>query len=598
MTGITGEISRDLRRRLAIVLLFLGAVLGVAGGVWRYGYLQALDQLAQRGASDLTLTADRLTGQLQLYQQLAVLMAKHPAVTGYLSGIQSGPSDTLLLQASDKTGALDVLLADRDGRVLATANGTEPRELSGQRYFQRAMHGALGEGHGINPATGLRAYYFAAPVFRHDGRVGGALIVVANVGKVEAEWRGARPAVFFTDAAGEVFITNRSELLHWRKTDQGGLAPPTGPVPAFSRRTVGGHEIWLENWSPYVPSRALYVQRDLPVIGLRAEALIDVDPARNIAWLQAAVVAAVFLAFGSVLFLTLERRRTLALANARLESRVSERTAALTRTNEALRHEVAERTAAELALKKAQDDLVQAGKLSALGQMSAGISHELNQPLMAIQQYAENGTAFLERGAPETAAENLSRIAGLAKRMARIIKTLRAFARQESEPVAQVDLVSVVDSALELSQPRLRRDQIALEWTAPSAPMIVMGGEVRLGQVLVNLIGNAADAMVGAGQADRRITIALRREGGQICMDVADTGPGIQEPERIFDPFYSTKEVGAAEGMGLGLSISYGLVQSFGGMIRGRNRPEGGAIFTVELTAAQEPHEPQGAKAA
>ncbi|MDP5347491.1 MAG: ATP-binding protein, partial [Paracoccaceae bacterium] len=118
-------------------------------------------------------------------------------------------------------------------------------------------------------------------------------------------------------------------------------------------------------------------------------------------------------------------------------------------------------------------------------------------------------------------------------------------------------------------------------------PIHVIGGEVRLGQVLVNLIGNAADAM--AGLPVRRIAISLRRHDDRVLLEVADTGPGIEEPEKIFDPFYTTKAVGAAEGMGLGLSISYGLVQSFGGAIRGRNRPEGGAVFTVELTPAAGP---------
>lgn len=576
--------KRDLRRRLAILLIFLGAVAGFAGGVGRYGYLQALDQLAQRGESDLKLAADRLTGQLQLYQQLAVLMAKHPAVTGYLSGIQSGPSDALLQQAADMTGAMDVMLTDTDGRILARAHQFTSQDVSGTPYFQRAMQGALGEAHGINADTGLRAYYFAAPVFRRTGQVGGALIVIANIGRVEAEWRGARPAVFFSDKQGEVFVTNRSELLFWQRSAR-GLTPPDGSVQDFTQRTVGPHRIWAENWSPYVPTRALHLSRHLPEIAMTAEALIDVDPALRLAWLQVAVTAAVCLAFGALLFLATERRRTLALANARLEGRVAERTAELSQTNHALRHEVAERTAAELALKKAQDDLVQAGKLSALGQMSAGISHELNQPLMAIQQFAENGSAFLERGKPDTAAQNLTRISAMAKRMARIIKNLRAFARQESEPVARVDLVSVVETALELSETRLRQDNIHLDWTPPAMPLHVMGGEVRLGQVLVNLIGNAADAM--AGLENKNIAISLRREGAKICMDVADTGPGIREPERIFDPFYSTKEVGASEGMGLGLSISYGLVQSFGGVIRGRNRARGGAIFTVELTAAE-----------
>jgi two-component system C4-dicarboxylate transport sensor histidine kinase DctB len=582
--------TQDTARRLAVFALFLIAVAAFSAAVWRTGYGQALDQAAQRGEADLLLATDRLTGQLQLYQQLAVIMAAHPALAAALEAGEGAGVRSVLVATADKTGALDVQLADTTGRVLASANGMVDAQLAHSAYFRRAMTGALGEAHGINPVGGQRSYTFAAPIFGPDARVKGAVMVLADIGLVEAEWRGARPPVFFTDADGLVFITNRSELLFWQRAPgQVGLSPPSGPAGEFAIIRQGAHVIWKESWSPYVPTRALHLARDLPVIGMRAEALVDVEPARRLATLQAGLVAAVCLAFGALLFLATERRRTLALANARLEGRVAERTRELSGANAALRREVVERAATEAALKKVQDDLVQAGKLSALGQMSAGISHELNQPLMAIRQYAENGVGLLERGKTDVAAQNLRRIGDLAHRMGRIIRNLRAFARQESEPMGRVDLVAVINSALELSETRLARDSITVDWTPP-APVYVIGGEVRLGQVVLNLIGNAADAM--AGLQERRISLSLRREEARVVLEVADTGPGIEEPEKIFEPFYTTKAVGAAEGMGLGLSISYGLVQSFGGAIRGRNRPEGGAVFTVELTPAA-PDAPQ-----
>jgi len=286
------------------------------------------------------------------------------------------------------------------------------------------------------------------------------------------------------------------------------------------------------------------------------------------------------LAVSSLLVWDFGRRRVLARANAQLETRVAARTAELSGANMLLRREVIERQEAEAALKKAQADLVQAGKLSALGQMSAGLSHELNQPLMAISQFAENGALFLDRGNTSAASGNLKRIAELAGRMGRIIRNLRAFARQEHEPVRRIDVVTVIGTALEMTEARLAKDGIALDWNPPDGPVYALGGEVRLVQVLVNLITNAADAM--GGQMERQLTVSVDT-GPRPVIRVADTGPGIAAPERIFDPFYSTKEVGASEGMGLGLSISYGLVQSFGGTIRGRNAETGGAEFTVEL---------------
>ena len=169
----------------------------------------------------------------------------------------------------------------------------------------------------------------------------------------------------------------------------------------------------------------------------------------------------------------------------------------------------------------------------------------------------------------------------MATRMARIIKNLRAFARNESEPISRVDLVKVINAAVELTQARLKADQVTLDWNCDhfDAPVYAWGGEVRLAQVFVNLINNAADAMLD--QEERRVHIVIH-DGKRLAVTVRDIGPGIKEPEKMFEPFYSTKAVGSSEGMGLGLSISYGLVQSFGGNIRGANADRG-AIFTVEL---------------
>ena len=570
-----------LRHRYAIPLIFALVLGTVSGSVWWFAYDQALAQLEDRGRADLALAADRLTAQLQRYQELAVLMAPHPALAALSEGAGGlGAAKALLLDAADKTSARAVVYADREGYVLASAFGDAGEILRGRPHFERALQGALGAHHDVDPETGRRAFHFAAPSFSRDGQVQGVLVVSVDVASVEENWRGDGPAVFFVDDNRRVFITNRSELLFWeRRGDMAAVVPPVGAPPPFYEITRAGHRLWRLDWGGYVPQLALHLVQPLPVIGMTGEAVIDAAPARRLAGLQAAVVAALFLAFGVFLDQAMRRRQVLAEANAALEERVAARTEALVQTNMQLRREVTERQEAEAALKKAQADLVQAGKLSALGQMSAGISHELNQPLMAIRQYAENGALFLERGKQEGAADNLGRIGAMAARMARIIKNLRAFARNESEPMGKVDLAQVIETATELTAARLRAEDVTLCWAPPQEPVFAWGGEVRLGQVFVNLINNAVDAMTGV--AEKEITITLR-QGARLAVDVADTGPGIEDPDRIFEPFYSTKAVGSSEGMGLGLSISYGLVQSFGGNIRGSNS-ERGAVFTVEL---------------
>ena len=566
--------------RLALIGAFLLLVVAVATGVWRYGYVQALNQLSRQGSADLALASDRLTGQLQRYRELAVLTADRPALVAGINNGTDGTTRALLLKIADKTAALDIMLVDGQGRVLSSARGPIGVDLSHTAYVKRAMQGALGRTHGVRGLTDERVFYYAAPVFGARSEVLGAVVVVVNIAAIEWDWVGGNPAVYFTNDTGEVFISNRSELVFWRRTDgREGLVPPDDGATSFGSYWQGQHEVWKLGWGPYLPQNALHLTRALPVVGMIGEALMDVRPAQRLARLQAAAVAALFLAFGALLFVATERRRTLAQANALLEARVAERTVALEQSNTQLRREASEREGAQAALAKAQADLVQASKLSALGQMSAGISHELNQPLMAIRSFAENGLQFMERDKSEKATENLLRISDLARRMGRIIKNLRAFARQETESLVKIDVVAVLDSAFEMTESRLHKDGVVLQFDRPDAPIWVHGGEVRMGQVFVNLITNAADAMSVVTQKTLRVQID---HGEKLCLQFNDTGPGIDVPDKIFDPFYSTKEVGASEGMGLGLSISYGIIQGFGGEIRGRNGSQG-AEFTVQL---------------
>jgi two-component system C4-dicarboxylate transport sensor histidine kinase DctB len=568
--------------RLLLAIPFLLVSAAATGAVWHYGYRQALDDLSLRGEADLSLVAGGLVADLQRYRDQVVALADHPTLVA-LTAPGAGPrlrarAERLLIAAADRTGAEALYYTDSAGTVLA---GTDAQgsAFTGTAVFGRAMDGALGTARALAPAHGGRVFEFAAPTFGPEGRVSGAVISVAAAERVEFGWRGMSTAVFVVDDAGTVFLSNRSELLGWRKApDLPELVPPGGaPVP-LDQSTRGPHEIWYIDLGSYLPRRALRVAQDIPRLGMTGAALLDTAPARRLAGLQAGAVAGLFLFFGMLLLLAQERRRALAAANADLERRVAERTETLSRTNRALHREIGERQEAEAALRRAQAELVQAGKLSALGKMSAGISHELNQPLMAIRQFAANASAFLRRDAPDRTAENLERIDEMAHRMSRIIRNLRAFVRNENEPMGRVDIAAVVDSALDMTAERLQRDGVAVDWQRPPHPVLVQGGEVRLGQVLVNLITNAADAMTET--APRRITITLE-DGAPVRLRLRDTGPGIEEPDKIFDPFYTTKDVGG-EGMGLGLSISYGLVQSFGGRITGSNTGSG-AEFSIEL---------------
>jgi len=546
-------------RRIIYLTAFLILVgIAASAAAW-FAYSSALSQLSQRGRADLSLASDRLVSQLQRFRQVAVLLADHPQLVALTKGQGDvGEISQLLLATADKTGAANIMLASGQGQVLASSGGGGINNVSGQSHYERAMRGSLGTAHSRILATNQRLFYFASPIIK-SGNVLGAVIVAVDMEAIEeSDWRGEANVVFFTDADAEIFIANRSELLSQN-------APRFKPdkISQFA-----GHQIWSTKSGPYIPKTALHLTKPLPVIGMTGEALIGTTPALRLARLQGAAVAAFLLALGAILFWFSERKRSMterlelhAQVKSELESRVHQRS---------------------LELKQAQSDLVQAAKLAALGQMSAGISHELNQPLMAIRSFAENAEIYLQKDKPEIATQNLNRISELARRMGRIISNLRSFAKQESEPVTDVDIVAVVDTVLEMNQTRIRHDQVQINWSPPPKPIFVRGGEVRLQQVLVNLLTNAIDAMENS--APRLIEISVKAGQTKARLRVRDTGPGIKAPEKIFEPFYTTKSVGKPDGMGLGLSISYGLVQSFGGDIRGENHPDGGAIFTVELS--------------
>ena len=293
--------------------------------------------------------------------------------------------------------------------------------------------------------------------------------------------------------------------------------------------------------------------------------------ARAAAWSGGAAAGCV----GLVIALLLQRRRVVAQklaarealqrANDELEQKVRQRTAELEMSNRELRREVHEREHAEQVLRQAQEELVQAGKLALLGQLSAGISHELGQPLTALR-----------------ASENFQAINGLAERMGRITAQLKSFTRKAPVSERALPLAQAVANARLLLRARLQAECVTLREELPDS-LAVQCDAHRLEQVLVNLMANAIDAMHASEQ--RVLTICAAASGTRVVVRVADSGPGIpaQLGARLFEPFFTTKPPG--EGLGLGLVISSHIVREFGGVLRSVPA-ESGAVFEFDVAQA------------
>ncbi len=237
--------------------------------------------------------------------------------------------------------------------------------------------------------------------------------------------------------------------------------------------------------------------------------------------------------------------------------------------------------------RQTRDDLVQAAKLAALGQMAAGISHELNQPLAAIRSHAHNGSVLMERGLTDEARVSFDRIQSLTARMAELINHLKRFARRPGGSLDTVDLRSAVDGALSLFGQRFSEEQVDIVVEFPDEALKARAEEIRLEQVIVNLISNALDALDALdGQEERRIEIRAESSGSRVHLAVSDTGPGIGSDHRgsVFDPFFTTKPPGL--GLGLGLSMSYNIAKDFGGdLILADTGPQG-TTFIIDLAMA------------
>ncbi|RLB68784.1 MAG: hypothetical protein DRH03_09425 [Deltaproteobacteria bacterium] len=263
------------------------------------------------------------------------------------------------------------------------------------------------------------------------------------------------------------------------------------------------------------------------------------------------------------------------------ERRVCERTAELSSSNQSLLIEIAERKQAEKVLKDTQSDLIQASKLAALGQMSAGVVHELNQPIAAIRNFTACSKLLLERNHLDQVEENFVRITDLTEHMAEITSQLKIFASKSEGKRKILSVKNALERVLALFDEQIGLGKVPVRFDLPADPLLIEGDCLRLEQVLINLISNALDAM---GETERpQLEIGATSGPLGVQLNICDNGSGVAEEHlaQLFDPFFTTKGVG--KGLGLGLSISYGIIKEWGGSIKVQNRPAGGAEFVIKL---------------
>ncbi len=611
-------------RFFMLLLTFATLVAGASLITHRVSQSMGLAELQTTGRHRLDLYAASLEREIGKYAYFPATLGLERDVLDLF--VHTGDSklpgrvNTYLEQLNERAGTLAIYVLDDTGKVLASSNWRRSdsyvgEDLSFRPYFRDAMETGNGRFFGIGTTRSEPGYYLSSALAA-DGLILGVAIVKVSLEQLEKSWSTVEAPVLVADENGVVIL---SSVPDWKFTTLRPLDEKTRSAfdrtQQYNRRALqslgvtetasldrGARLLTIakekqEMVSVY-PVAGPFLAQSQPLSGTPWTLTVfsQLEPLDDLSAIRATVagVTTVLLCILAMMVYQrrlhlrarLKAREDLQKAHDDLERKVAERTADLSAANQQLQGEVAERVRAERTLRAAQDELIQAGKLAVIGRLSAGIAHELNQPLAALRTLSGNATRFLDRGDAVTARSNLERIAQLVDRMGLITGQLKAFAHKSSGQPRPVDVQQAVAHAIALLEQRL--DAVGAQVTATFAggKLYALCDPNRLDQVIVNLIGNALDAMTE--QAKPCIELSGAACGPMARLTVRDNGAGLsaEAESRLFEPFFTTKEAGV--GLGLGLVISAGIVSDFGGTLSGANHPEGGALFTLEIPIATE----------
>jgi two-component system C4-dicarboxylate transport sensor histidine kinase DctB len=521
----------------------------------------------------LALYSGNLMSELQRTSVVPLLLARDPALLGALQSGEFSLTSARLISARREIEAASIRLLDSSGRTVAATN----RNLLGTSYanapfFVDALRSRDTVFSAV-PLPGGATEFLYSRVLLADARPVGVIVVETDLAKFERSWSGILDAVAVTNSEGRIILSTETR---WRGlTLAEALEDPQ--APSALRRALQATSDWA-GASPDAYLRGDAVMRAdarLPFRGWRMVSLTSYDSVRQRVNAVLALEIMGFAILMAAMFYFLSRRARVQTAAYRRES------AELRVLNARLLREIAERERVQKDLAVAEQTLAQSSKLAALGEMSAAVSHELNQPLAAMKTYLAGARLLLQRSRPEEALSSFQRIDDLIERMGAITRQLKSYARKGGEAFEEVDLRAALSSALAMMEPQLRARTVKISRSVPRKPVMVLADRIRLEQVIINLLRNALDATKSV--ADPHIDLRMSAAETAVLV-VEDNGPGLSDLEKLFEPFWTTKKPG--EGTGLGLAISSGIVKDLGGRLTARNGDAGGAVFEVKLPLA------------
>jgi len=579
-------LSNRLRVTLIVALILIGLLLSMywAG---RLAEQRAWAERAQEAQGQLELYAQAIHTQVERFRSVPALLALDSDIQALLAEPGNRALrrqlNQRLEQQNHAAGSSVLYLLDRDGETIAASNWRDWSSFVGNNYafrpyFRDAVANGSGRYFAVGVTTGIPGYFLSSSVKNAAGKLLGVLVVKLELEDMQRDWVGQPGILLIADSLDIVILTNRpawrfrylsplSDEVRSRLVDVRRYAEQTlQPLPSSQVQQLGeGSERRLVD-GPDGRREYLWQRLALPEEDWTLNLLHDPQSVSASVRSYRLAAAGVWMTLAFLLLYLAQRRKTHRVelrSRSELERLVQERTREL---------------------HTAQDELVHAARMAALGQMSAALAHEINQPLTALRMQLASLRLLLDSGREGEVREGLGHVEGLLERMAALTSHLKTFARKSPAGLQQhLALADVLEQALQLLSPRIRSEQVEVFRQVP-AEARVNGDAIRLEQVLINLLHNALDAM--AERPQRRLRILCERAGDVWQLSVADNGGGIpgEQLDQVFEPFFTTKPVG--QGLGLGLAVSYGIVRDMGGTLEVSN-DEQGAVFTLTLPAAE-----------
>ncbi|MFA9232302.1 MAG: ATP-binding protein [Microgenomates group bacterium] len=557
------------RLRIAFVLLLLLAMTVVL--ITNRGLSERFTETTRNRAElRLALYSGNMISELQRTSVVPLLLSDDPAIRDALILGQFTDTTLRLIEVQQEIGVASIMLLAEDGRTVGATNrnvlGTIHRDqayfIDAQRTRDTVFSAAMRDGGGYD--------FTYSRVVHADGRPLGVIVVGVDLMKHERAWAGLQDAVLVTNSQGKVILATEPT---WRGRNLDEALASADSPSALSRALKGAADWAQDPPDAYVAGEAvLRTEARVPFQGWKMLTFTAYDSVRERVNGVIALEIMGFAILAALTFYFLSRKAWSQSMSFQRES------AELRLLNARLSREIAEREKVQKTLAVAEQTLAQSSKLAALGEMSAAVSHELNQPLAAMKTYLAGARLLLQRKRPDEALSSFQRIDDLIERMGAITRQLKSYARKGGEAFEPVDLRSCLSSALSMMEPQLKVRFVKISRVLPRQAVMVMADRLRLEQVIINLLRNALDATKDVKNPQIELLLTA---GEMATLLVRDNGSGIGDISSIFEPFYTTKKAG--EGVGLGLAISSGIVNDLGGRLTARNSDEGGAVFEVAL---------------